>query len=248
MALVWWEKYRATITRILCAPLTEQRRLRTLLAEAPIEVVTEPFDAYGVEDALEVALAPSVSLPSGGRVIIEVASGAIVIDIDAGAGTPAAANAEAIPVIAQVLRLRNLAGHILIDIIPPDGKRSAIRAAATPLADRLAELVTNDPTPTDIAGVTPLGMIELTRKRAGLSLDELLIGRRAETMAYEALRRAVRTAVIEQAARIALDAPPDVAVLLRGRLKPALQEAIHQSKADIMVSERPSLVVDVMPI
>jgi hypothetical protein len=91
-------------------------------------------------------------------------------------------------------------------------------------------------------------MIELTRKRVGLSIAERLTGRPAETMAYEALRRAVRTAVREQAARIALDAPPEVAVLLRGRLKPALTEAMDQSKADIMVSERPGHAVDIVPL
>jgi Ribonuclease G/E len=144
--------------------------------------------------------------------------------------------------------LRNLAGHILIDIIPPEGKRSAIRAAATPLADHLAALAAADPTPTDVAGITPLGMIELTRKRVGLSLDEVLLGHRAETMVYEALRRAVRTAIVEQAARIALDAPPEVAALLQGRLKRALDEAIQQCKADIMVSERPGHAVDVVPL
>jgi Ribonuclease G/E len=249
VAQAWWEKNRGSVTRILCAPLSEQRRLRTLLAGAPIEAgEADPFDAYGVEDALETVLAPAIPLPSGGRIIIEATAGAVVIDIDAGAGSPAAANDEAIPVIARALRLRNLGGHILIDIIPPEGKRSAIRAAATPLADKLAALVAADPTPTDIAGITPLGMIELTRKRVGLSLDQMLLGRRAETMAYEALRRAVRTAVAEQAARIALDAPPEVAALLRGRLRPALAEAISQSKADIMVSERPGHAVDIVPL
>jgi Ribonuclease G/E len=248
-ALVWREKYRGSIGRILSAPASEQRRLRKLLPDAPVEPgEVDVFDASGVEDAIEAALAPVIPLPSGGRVIIEATAGATVIDIDAGAGAPAAANAEAIPEIARALRLRNLAGHILIDIIPPKGKRTAIRAAATPLADQLVALAAADPTPTDIGGITPLGMIELTRKRVGLSIAETLTGRPAETMAYEALRRAVRTAVREQAARIALDAPPEVAALLRGRLKPALTEAMDQSKADIMVSERPGRAVDIVPL
>lgn len=249
MAQVWWEKYRDSVARILCASHAEQRRLRTLLKAAPVELSeSDLFDAAGVEDAIEAALAPTMPLPSGGRIIIEVTAGATVIDIDAGAGSPAAANAEAIPEIARALRLRNLAGHILIDIIPPEGKRSAIRAAAMPLADQLAALVAADPTPTDIAGITPMGMIELSRKRVGLSLAEMLSARPAESMAYEALRRAVRTAIREQAARIALDAPPDVAALLHGRLKPALAEATALCKADIMVSERPGHAVDIVPL
>jgi len=172
-----------------------------------------------------------------------------VIDVDAGAGAPEAANREAIEAIAPALRQRNLGGHILIDIIPPHGKRATIRAAAQPLVDRLAALVARDPIPTDVAGVTPLGMIELVRKREGLSVAERLSGKyRSPARAYDALRRAVRTAFQDKAARITIDAPPDVAALLRGRLKPAVDEAMAQSKADIMISERPGEAVDVLAL
>ncbi|TAK99144.1 MAG: hypothetical protein EPO08_17335 [Rhodospirillaceae bacterium] len=250
IAATWWNRYRDTVTQIICTPVSEHRRVQALLGTA---VTAEHgaatlFDDFGVEEFMEAALDRTIELPSGGSIAIEATAGAIVVDVDSGAGTPEAANAEAIMAVARALRLRNLAGHMLIDIIPPPGKRSVIRAAAQLLADRLAALVAADPIPTDIAGITPLGMIELTRKRVGLSLPEHLGGKHgAATMAYDALRRAVRTAIREKAARISLDAPPDVAALLRGKLKAALMEAMAQSKADIMVSERPGTAVDVVP-
>jgi Ribonuclease G/E len=250
IAAAWWGRYRATVTGIVCTPPSEHRRVRALLADAPVELGDAGlFEMRGAEEAMEAALDRTIELESGGSIAIEATAGAIVIDVDAGAGTPEAANREAIAAVAAALRLRNLGGHMLIDIIPPNGKRAAIRAAAQPLADCLKELVAADPIPTDVAGVTPLGMIELVRKRVGLSLPERLTGKhRAAAMAYDALRRAVRTAFRDKAVRIAIDAPPDVAALLHGRLKPAVDEAMAQSKADIMVSERPGETVDVLAL
>jgi Ribonuclease G/E len=250
VAAAWWMRYRATVTSIVCTPPSEHRRVRALLADAPVEMgEANLFETRGAEEAMEAALDRTIELQSGGSIAIEATAGAVVIDVDAGAGSPEAANREAIAAVAAALRLRNLGGHILVDVIPPTGKRATIRAAAQPLVERLKELVAADPIPTDVAGVTPLGMIELVRKRVGLSLPERLTGKhRAAAMAYDALRRAVRTAFRDKAARIAIDTPPDVAALLHGRLKPAVDEAMAQSKADIMVSERPGETVDVLAL
>jgi len=244
-AAAWWKNHHDSIARVQAAPAAEARRLSALLG---IDVKVGDRNSFvDVDGVIEAALEPIVPLYSGGKIIIEVTAGATVIDVDAGPSAPDIANAEAIDAVARAIRLRNLGGHILIDVIPPSGKRASIRAAATPLVDRLAALVADDPVPTEIAGITPMGMIELSRKRVGLSLAEHFTGkRRAATMAYDALRRAVRLAFTEKAARIAIDATPEVAALLRGKLKPALAEAMAQSKADIMVSERPGRAVDVV--
>jgi len=124
-------------------------------------------------------------------------------------------------------------------VIPPKGRRSAIRAAGQDVADQLAILAAGDPMGIDIAGITPLGMIELTRRRVGLSLAEYLGGeRRAAAQAYEALRRAVRLAHIAKTARVVIAAGADVLALLQGRLGAARTEAAECARAEIVLRPR----------
>ena len=253
MALAWWNRYRASITNVTCASVAEQQRVRTLLGEAPVAAQadgTDMFTDYGVDGAIEAALEPSIALACGGTATIETTAGATVIDVDAGSADPAVANAEAVEAVAAALRLRNIGGHILIDVIPPRGRRNAVRAAARNLADRLAQLTGDDPCGIEIAGVTPLGMIELTRRRIGLSLvEQLSAGKRRDmTLALAALRRAVRAVREARAVRVEIDANADVAALLKGPLRAALDEAASTAHAEISVRVRPGDVINVTAV
>jgi Ribonuclease G/E len=137
--------------------------------------------------------------------------------------------------VAHALRLRNLAGHILIDTIP------TARKAALPRM--LAKLTRDDPIPTRIAGLTPLGMIELTRQRVGLSLAETLCdadGRpSAETIALKALRDAVRHGLKAHAATVTVACAADVAAVLGARAN-ARAEAEQALKCALLVRAEPS--------
>jgi len=191
------------------------------------------FTHYGVEEAIELALQPDVSLPSGGRLRIETTAAVTAVDIDSGAGHPDAANAEAMGALARELRLRNIAGHIVVDIISVGRKSSLTRA--------LKEAMADDPAAPQVAGLTPLGMIELTRKRMGLSLAEVLCEGgevSAASIAYDALRRAVRDVASTKRSRITLAVASDVAALLKGRLRAALAEAMETTKSEITVESR----------
>jgi Ribonuclease G/E len=249
----WWDRHGGTVTRIVCAPASELRRLRAVLgAAAPIQAHTAASDLFadfGIDDAIEAALAPTVALPCGGALRIEATAGAVVIDVDAGPADPKIANVEAVHAAARALRLRNLAGHILVDVIPPTGKRGVIRAAAKVLADHLAALTVFDPAGVDVAGVTPLGMLELTRRRLGLSLAETLVAdaRGTATEAYAALRRAVRAAHQAKTARVVIGADAAVAALLQGGLQGAVREAEDIAKVEIAVHIHAKAGVDVRP-
>jgi Ribonuclease G/E len=217
--------------------------VRAALGEgAPVQLHTggDLFVDFGVDDAIARALAPDVPLPCGGALRIETTAGATVIDVDAGPADPAVANAEAMTAAARALRLRNIGGHILIDVIPPTGKRTVIRAAGTVLAERLAALAAHDPAGVAIAGVTPLGMIELTRRRVGLSLWETLEQgeRRDATLAYTALRRAVRVAYQAKATRVAVAAEAGVIALLQGGVRAAVREAQEMAHVEIILRPR----------
>lgn len=191
------------------------------------------FEEYGVDEALEGVLMPAVPLPSGGRVIIAETPALTAIDVDTGqskggplgSGSPqrlaARTNREAVGVIARELRLRNLSGQIVIDFLAMKGKKERLELLA-----HLRDALAGDPVECHVLGFTGLGLVELTRRRRGLSLTRLL-GRPGGLMpdptaaALAALRRAlgVRGAVI----RIACAG--DVADALAGCLKDAFDDA-----------------------
>ena len=236
-AAAWWAEHSETITQIVCASRAEAQRLKALLgAEAPVEIHTQGVDLFaarGVEEAIEAALEPTVPLPCGGSLVVEATAAVITIDVNTGPAHIDTANSEALIAVARELRRRNLAGHILVDVIPT-------RRGGT-LPPLLADLTAGDPA-VRVAGRTPLGMIELSRRRVGLSLAEVLCdpdGRlSASSVAYKVLRDAVRFGFTEKAARVAMEVSPDVADLLAGALAPARAEAEAALKGEIQVTAR----------
>jgi ribonuclease G len=174
-----------------------------------IEWYSEPrpiFDLYGVEDEIERALKREVPLKSGGYVVIDQTEAMTTIDVNTGAyvgyrnleDTIFRTNLEAAVTIARQLRLRNLGGIIIIDFIDmsEEEHRDQVLQALT---GRLAE----DYAKAQIMDVSPLGLVEMTRKRNRESLQHILCepcpsceGRgfvkTAETVCHEIFREIVR--------------------------------------------------------
>ncbi|HVI52388.1 MAG TPA: ribonuclease E/G [Candidatus Sulfotelmatobacter sp.] len=175
-------------------------------------------DAFAdAADLLDQALAPRVALPGGGALEIGTVAGITVIDIDSGSGAPLEANLAAVPEIARQLRLRGLSGHILVDVIPMRERRSLAQ-----ISEALRQAVVADPTPTQVVGTTPLGMVELTRERRGSSLAECLMADASprlsdDSLGLEALAALLREAGAAPGRRLALAAAPAVAATLRRR-------------------------------
>lgn len=173
--------------------LAEARRLFTTVERRPLPEVAE---------ALEDALEPVVVLPSGGRLVIETTAALTAVDVDSGAGRPTDANREAVTAIARQLRLRGIGGQITVDFV------SGPKGTPYKLAAALKRAVVADPVPTHVFGVTPLGMVELTRERRGPSLAELLCRRSveptAEALALQALRRLLAEADSRSGAALVL--------------------------------------------
>jgi ribonuclease G len=107
-------------------------------------------------------------------VLFEPGETLTAIDVDSGdAGgrqgraprRPVEVNLEAAPAIAQQLRLRNIAGAVVIDFVTMRSAydRDKVQAA-------LAEVLKDDPVPTQLYGFTRLGLFELTRARRGATL------------------------------------------------------------------------------
>lgn len=164
------------------------------------------FELHHVEEEIQKALDRKVGLKSGGYLIIDQTESMTTIDVNTGAfvghrnleETIFRTNLEAAVTIARQLRLRNLGGIIIIDFIDmeePEHRRQVIQALEKALAD--------DHVKTSISSVSPLGLVEMTRKRTRESLEHLLCqacptceGRgfvkTAETVCYEVFREIVR--------------------------------------------------------
>jgi ribonuclease E/ribonuclease G len=132
------------------------------------------FDIDDVEGQIDTALAPRIVLESGVEVLFEPGETLTAVDVDSGSAggrqgraprRPVEVNLEAAPAIAQQLRLRNIAGAVVIDFITMRSTydRDKVQAA-------LAEALAEDPVPTQLYGFTRLGHFELTRARRGATL------------------------------------------------------------------------------
>ncbi len=211
------------------------------------------FETYDVEAQIEGALAPVVGLPSGGRLIIEETRSVIAIDVDSGghtAGGPEetalAVNLQAVAEIAGQLRLRNLAGHIVVDFISMRQRDNGGQ-----MLDALRQAVAADPTQVHVAGFTRLGLVEMTRQRRHASLADVLLapagsGRRksAPTMALETLRRVRREAAANPAAALIVTAAPAVVAALSGPLGDALTTVERRLGRSITIEADPGLEVE----
>ncbi|CAA7627534.1 ribonuclease E/G [Magnetospirillum sp. SS-4] len=181
------------------AALAEARRFFPDAAQAPLS---------DLDEAVEAALNPVVALPSGGRLVIESTAALTAIDVDSGAGRPADANREAVAEIARQSRLRGLGGQIVVDFVSgPKGTPYRMAAA-------LKKAVAADPTPTHVFGVSPLGLVEMSRERRGIPLADVLCRRSlvasADSLALTALRRVLAEAGLRPAARLGLVLAPEV--------------------------------------
>ena len=133
------------------------------------------YKLYGLETVLDRALGKRVWLKSGGYLVIEPTEAMTVIDVNTGkyegrkkmADTIRKINNEAAFTIAAQLRLRNLSGIIMVDFI--DMEQEEDKKA---LLDCLKQAVSTDPVRTVVVDMTPLGLVELTRKKVRKPLYE----------------------------------------------------------------------------
>ncbi len=134
------------------------------------------FADYRVEEQLAKAFDRKVYLPSGGSLVIDRTEAMIVIDVNTGKfigkggnleETVTKNNLEAAEEIARQLRLRDLGGLIVIDFIDMtlESNREAVLR-------RLIECLGRDRTKHQVAEVTSLGLVQMTRKRVGQGLIE----------------------------------------------------------------------------
>ena len=137
---------------------------------------TPILEYFRVNAGIREALKPRVDLPSGGYIIIEPTEALTVIDVNSGSFTKSQTsretvlwtNCEAAVEIARQIRLRNIAGVIVVDFIDMDTRRDQLQ-----LLEHFNKALRADKSRPQIAQLTELGLVELTRKRQGQSIYEL---------------------------------------------------------------------------
>ncbi|MEG0881566.1 MAG: Rne/Rng family ribonuclease, partial [Janthinobacterium sp.] len=181
---------------------SELTRLQHYTGERPL------FDLYGVEEEILRALGRRVDLKSGGYLIVDQTEAMTTIDVNTGSfvgqrnleETVFRTNLEAAQTVARQLRLRNLGGIIILDFIDMDNAehRNAVLA-------ELKRTLSRDRTKVSVSNFSPLGLVEMTRKRTRESLAHILCEpcpacagkgqvKTSRTICYEILRELLREA------------------------------------------------------
>ncbi len=140
------------------------------------EVDENILEKYQIFQSIQKALQPRVDLPSGGYIIIEPTEALTVIDVNSGSFTRSAnsrqtvlwTNCEAALEISRQLKLRNIGGVIVVDFIDMESRRDQFQ-----LLEHFTSTLKDDSARPQIAQLTELGLVELTRKRQGQNIYEL---------------------------------------------------------------------------
>ena len=203
----------------------------------------EIFSHFSISEDVDEIGKRIVSLKCGGYIVIDHTEALTVIDVNTGkftgrtslSDTVFQANLEAAAEIARQIRLRDIGGIIIIDFIDMDKaqQKQAVLAA-------LEQKIKADKTKTNILGLTALGLVEMTRKKARKNIDQFLYSecpccqgrgriQSPETIVIHALRKLRHVATRQRAkGNLVVQMNPRVAEVM---LRPGEKERLEQELA-----------------
>ena len=212
------------------------------------------FDSYGIEAEIDRALERKVELKSGGSLVFDQGEALTAIDVNTGKfvgskgktleQTITQTNLEAADEIAEQLRLRNVGGLIIIDFIDMDRESNRRKVYR-----RLQDALRRDRAKAHITKISEMGLVEMSRKRTRESLERRLAAtcevcggkgyhKSPSTICYEILRQIRREGEHLAGDIISVTAHPDVAELMNGPERPALDHAVKRVQKAIEVHGR----------
>lgn len=185
---------------------------------APYPAGDSAFETLGVNEAVDDALADQINLPSGGWISITPTPAMTVVDVNMGSAlqhmsageAKLVVNMEATLALAHHLRFQDIGGLIVVDYINMSAKGSTRE-----LMQLIERTFREDSVPVQHTGISAFGLVEFTRKRAGLSLRDRLQRHRAPVERTAAqglglLRKAARIGQSNQVGNLLLQAPQPV--------------------------------------
>jgi ribonuclease E len=223
-----------------------------------IELYQEPlplFQAHGVETQLDAMFSPTVRLRSGGYVVINQTEALVSIDVNSGKATrehniedtALKTNLEASDEIARQLRLRDLAGLVVIDFIDMEESRNNRH-----VEKRLKDALKHDRARIQVGRISPFGLLEMSRQRLRSGMVEGStvpcphcegrgIIRSVGSMALRVLRAVEEHCQRQRDPAITLRLPPEIAIYILNHKRAQLGEIEERHTVYIYIEAKPSL-------
>ena len=230
------------------------RRVKLYTKDQPI------LEAYGVQAEIDKAIKPRVWLKSGGYLVINQTEALVAIDVNTGKfvgrgsgrleDTITRTNLEAVDEIVRQIRLRDLGGIIVLDLIDMEERRNRQK-----VMQALQDALRNDKSPTKVLSFNDFGLVIMTRKRVKQSLERTLCSpcpycqgaglvKSPQTICYELLEDARRLAKEMNGnsdnKQVTLRVNTDVAKALRSTERDVLTE-IEDYLGPIDITSEPTL-------
>lgn len=232
------EEYLRTVEFINLIQPRMVKRIKLYTRDEPI------LDYYGVQEEIDKALKPRVWLRSGGYLVINQTEALVSIDVNTGKfvgkgnarleDTITKTNMEAVDEIARQIRLRDLGGIIVLDLIDMEDRRNRHK-----VSQALQEALASDRSPTKVLSFNDFGLIIMTRKRVKQSLERTMCApcdycegagwvKSPTTVCYEILAEARRLSKsVEDVRQTTLRVHPDVTQAFRSTEREVLDEIEH---------------------
>lgn len=229
------EEYLRTVEFINRIAPRMVKRVKLYTRDEPI------LEYYNVQEEIDKALKPRVWLKSGGYLVINQTEALVAIDVNTGKfvgkgnarleDTITKTNLEAVDEIARQIRLRDLGGIIVLDLIDMEDRRNRQK-----VSQALQEALSHDKSPTKVLSFNDFGLIIMTRKRVKQSLERTMCSpceycegagwvKSPTTVCYEILAEARRLSKqVEDVRHTTLRVHPDVARALGGTERNVLDE------------------------
>ena len=167
------EEYEAIVEFINRIQPRMVKRVKLYTRERPI------LESYGVQAEIDKAIKPRVWLKSGGYLVINQTEALVAIDVNTGKfvgrgsgrleDTITRTNMEAVDEIVRQIRLRDLGGIIVLDLIDMEERRNRARVMGA-----LQDALRGDKSPTKVLSFNDFGLVIMTRKRVKQSLERTL--------------------------------------------------------------------------
>ena len=227
------------------------KRVKLFVGDQPI------LEKYGVQQEIDKALKPRVWLKSGGYIVINQTEALVAIDVNTGKfvgksdrleDTITRTNLEAVKEIVRQIRLRDLGGIIVLDLIDMEERKNRQRVMAA-----LQQELQADRAPSKILSINDFGLVAITRKRVKQSLERTLCSpcpycqgaglvKSSQTMCFEILEQT--KAIAKQAGRandVTLRVSPDVADALRSKERDVFEEIEAYFSVPVTIESDPNL-------
>ncbi|MEK6286100.1 MAG: Rne/Rng family ribonuclease [Acidobacteriota bacterium] len=227
------------------------KRVKLYTADQPI------LEKYGVQAEIDKAVRPRVWLKSGGYIVINQTEALVAIDVNTGKfvgksdkleDTITRTNLEAAKEIVRQVRLRDLGGIIVLDLIDMEERKNRQKVMMA-----LQQELSHDRSPSKILSINDFGLVAITRKRVKQSLERTLctpcpycqgagMVKSAQTMCFEILEQAkAMSKQLAGSSDVMLRVSPHVAESLRTTEREVMEEVEAHFGTPVTIEPDPNL-------